>query len=127
MNHEPQETVTGDSVKGRRLRVAKGRRPWFFKNPESDQLVAMVVALASELATLRDRVDAHERLMEKEKEFSKKAVDAFEPSEAVAQERDEWHADYLNRIFRILQSEIDDVAKLAGEKEYRDVVKSVTR
>ena len=37
--------------------AAKGRRPQFLDDPDSDRLLAMIMALTGELAVLRERLD----------------------------------------------------------------------
>lgn len=43
-------------------RTARGRRPYFFDDPNVDKLLAMIMALAGEVSVLRERLDTHERL-----------------------------------------------------------------
>jgi len=42
---------------------AKGKRPFYFDNPESDKLLAIVMALAGEVSVLRECLDTLERLV----------------------------------------------------------------
>jgi hypothetical protein len=69
-----------------RIKTAKGQRPYFFDDPNIDKLLAMFMALVSEVAVLRERLDTHERLDE---------------------ERAEWRAAYVARVMRILTVELD--------------------
>lgn len=38
-------------------RKAKGKRPYYFANPDVDRLLSMVMALTGELSVTRDRLD----------------------------------------------------------------------
>ena len=43
-------------------RTARGRRPYFFDDPNIDKLLAMIMALAGEVSVLPERLDTHEML-----------------------------------------------------------------
>ena len=43
-------------------RKAKGKRPVYFNDPECDKLLAIVMAVAGELAAVRERLDTLERI-----------------------------------------------------------------
>ena len=43
---------------------AKGERPRYFEDPAIDKVLSITLALAGEVAVLRDRVDTIERLSE---------------------------------------------------------------
>jgi len=92
-----------------RIRSAAGHRPFFFAEPNLDKLVAMLMALVSEVAVLRERLDTHERLAESEAWASAKSVEAFQPSEAVDTERAEWREAYVGRIMRIITDELEQL------------------
>ncbi len=58
----------------------------FFKDPALDRALAMIMALAAELAVTKDRLRALEVLLEKAGTISAGALDAYrpEPAEAAA-------------------------------------------
>ena len=91
------------------LRTAKGKRPQYFSDPALDKLLAIVVSLISEVSVVRDRLDTVELLIEKGKLFSRDDIETFEPSEEERTARDERRAEYLDRVFRIIQSELDEM------------------
>lgn len=91
------------------LRTAKGKRPQYFSDPAIDKLLAIVVSLISEVSVLRDRLDTVELLIEKKKLFSRNDIETFDlPAEERAA-RDERRTEYLERVFRIIQSELDEM------------------
>lgn len=57
----------------------------FFKDPAIDRLLAMVMALAAELHTTKDRLATLEMLLEKTKTLTPGALDMFTPSAADAE------------------------------------------
>lgn len=90
-----------------RIRTAKGQRPYFFPDPNLDKLVAMLLALVSEVAVLRERLDTHERLAESETWASGARVEDFEAADDVDAERAEWREAYVGRIMRIITDELE--------------------
>lgn len=88
----------------------KGKRPFFLKDPDVERVLAVTMALAQELAVMRERLDTVERLL-KSKGISQADIDNYTPSKADAEERGAWTQEYLARIFRIYQQEIEGLEK----------------
>ena len=86
---------------------AKGKRPNFLDDPAIERVLSITLAVAGELAVTRERLDTVERLLAKDDLLSQAAIDAYEPSEQEAQQRAMWHQEYLARIFRIVQQELE--------------------
>ena len=95
-------------------RPALGRRPAFSGDPQVDRLVSMVMALATEVSVMRDRIDTIERLAERAGAFTRADVDGFAVDEAVFAEREKRRADYLDRVLWIMREELDRVAEGRG-------------
>ncbi len=87
-----------------RQRVAKGRRPFFLDSPESDKLLAMIVALAGEVSVVKERLDTHERLAAQGKVATAEEIENYAPPEDVEDERETWRAAMLERVFRIISA-----------------------
>ena len=64
-------------------RKAKGQRPTFFDDPDTDKLVSMLMGLAGEVSVMRDRMDTIERLLGQKGLLTQSDIDNFEPSEDV--------------------------------------------
>jgi hypothetical protein len=94
------------------MTIAKGKRPIYFENPETDKLLAMVLALAEEVSVLRDRLDTIERLTQAKGLLAQAEIDAYQPDPQAAAERDQQRAAYIARILRIVQA---DKAAIASE------------
>jgi len=90
-------------------RTAKGKRPQYFSDPAIDKLLAIVVTLVGEVSVLRDRLDSVERLIERNSVFSQKDLDEFEPTEEEVQARNLVRQQYLDRVFRVIQYELDEM------------------
>lgn len=89
---------------------AKGKRPWFFDNREAERVMAMTLAVASELAVTRERLDTVERLLEAHGLLKREKIDAFKPEPAVAKERDDWRHAYIARVLRIVNQELEAIS-----------------
>ena len=85
---------------------AKGARPYFFDDPAVERVLSITMAVATEVAVLRERMDTIERLMETGIPVTKAAIDAYKPTDDAGRERQEWHAAYVARILRIVQQEL---------------------
>lgn len=90
-------------------RRAKGKRPQFLDDPAVERVLAITVAVATELAVLRERVDTIERLLENNGSLSRRDIEQFRDPGAHA-ERAQWQKEYVARIFRILQQDSEALA-----------------
>ncbi len=87
----------------------------FFADPNVDRLLSMVVALASEVAVLHDRVDTHEQLAAQGTLPTAEQVEAFEASPELAAERERWRTRYLRRVMAKLSEEMTPYISRAEE------------
>ena len=105
----------------------KGKRPYFLENTDAERIMAITMAVAQELAVMRERLDTVERLLES-KGISQDDIETFVPTAEQADERGAWTQEYLARILRIYQQEIEaldqpsepsseDVAEELGQKD----------
>ena len=86
---------------------AKGKRPYFFRDPDVERVLSIVMAVAGEFAVLRQRLDTIEALLEARGGITKADIENFEPTPAQQAERGRWTQEYLARILRIVQQEIE--------------------
>lgn len=85
---------------------AKGERPYFFDDPAVERVLSVTMAVAAEVAVMRERMDTIERLLESGQGVTKANIEAFKPDDNAARERQEWHAAYVARILRIIHQEL---------------------
>lgn len=111
----------------RRRRVAKGRRPFFFSNSETDKLLAVIAALTGELAVVRQRLDTHERIAAQRGLFSKADIETYEPDLETTDERAMWRQEYLQRVFRILEMEHTQPDISQAERAYVEMIETFAR
>jgi hypothetical protein len=83
----------------------RGKRPWFLEDRDAERLMTIVMAVAQELAIVRERMDTIERLLEKNDVVTRADIERFAPTKAQAAERGAWTQEYLARILRVLQQE----------------------
>ena len=105
---------------------AKGTRPQYFADPAIDKVLSITMALAGEVAVMRDRMDSMERLLEQGQPLSRAAIDAFLPDAKVRAERDAWREEFLGNVLRIVHQEREELAKSAEASDsYDDAIKLV--
>jgi hypothetical protein len=107
------EKVSTDGIDDVRMAgdKSKGGRPYFLEDPAVERVLNITMAVATEVAVLRERLDTIERLLEKGGIFSSADIDAYRPDEEAEAARQQWHARYAARILRMVQQELDAVAK----------------
>lgn len=84
---------------------AKGKRPVYLGDPQTDKLLGIVMALMGEVSVLRERLDTIERIAEAKGSISISEIEAYEPDEQVARERKQWREEYIGRVLRVLQED----------------------
>jgi len=106
----------------KRQRTAKGRRPFFLNNPESDKLLAIITALVGEVAVIRDRLDTHERLASKGIVATPENIEAYNIDEEAEDQRELYRIEMLDRVFRIISPDFDKSVYDKKDSEYQELV-----
>jgi hypothetical protein len=88
-------------------RTAKGERPQFSRDPEVDRVMAIAMAIASEVAVLRERLDTFETLAAERGVVSAADIERFVPTAEHEKRREQWRHDFLDRVLYILRAEAD--------------------
>jgi len=92
---------------------AKGKRPYYFDNPDVDRVMSITMAIAGELAVSRERIDTLERVLESKGLLDPQDIDNFSPSSEQAEQRGLWQQEFIARILRVVQQEREAVQELA--------------
>ncbi len=88
----------------------KGARPYFFDDPAVERVLNITMAIGMELAVMRERMDSMERLLEEKGVMTNEEIDNYiPPNKAIADERQQWHSEYISRILRIIQQEMEQI------------------
>ncbi len=77
-------------------------RPAYFTHGDLDRVMSILLALISEVAAIRDRIDTHERLAGNGAE-----VEAYQPDEQAGDEREAWRSTYIRRLFRVITEDVE--------------------
>ncbi|MFT3754375.1 MAG: hypothetical protein QM769_00260 [Pseudoxanthomonas sp.] len=97
-------TINSIALAGAR---AKGKRPYFFKDPDVERVLGIVMALAMENAVTHQRLDALERLIESKGLLRREELDQFQPDRDAEAQRTQWMKEYIARVLRIVQQETE--------------------
>ncbi len=115
------ESPAGDRASGgRRPRPRKAAGPArqnYFDHGDVDRVMAVLLALTSEVAAIRERLDTHERLAARAIAPAPDAVEAFEPDEAAEADREIWRDAYIRRLFRVITEDVEALERRAGPIE----------
>ncbi len=104
--------------KSPRPRKAVGpERPRYFDSSDIDRVMAILLALVSEVAAIRERIDTHERLGEQGTLPTGGTVDGYLPDDTVEDSREIWRDAFIKRIFRVIT---EDVESLRNDAPQRD-------
>lgn len=101
---------------------ARGERPRYFEDPAVDKILSIALALAGEVAVLRDRLDTVERLAADGKPLSPEAVDAYQPSVETRAVRDQWRDQFLDVVLRAVHQEREELERNAEQAPYSDAL-----
>ena len=96
-------------------RSVKGRRPQFFDNVEIDRLHGMMMAMATEMAVLYQRIDTMERVAAEKGVILREDLERHVADAATESERELWRQKFLDRLFYLYREELDD--RMARENE----------
>ena len=88
---------------------ARGKRPVFTVDAAVDDVIAMLLALTQEVAVLRERCDTAERLVQAGV-LGATAIEDFQPDAAAGEAREQWRADYLDRVLWIMRARAEETA-----------------
>lgn len=96
---------------------AKGKRPYFFRDPDVERVLSIAMAIAMEHAVTRQRLDALERLVESKGLLSRAELDAYAPGPDAEAERTRWMKEYIARVLRIVQQETEAAERVARDRK----------
>jgi hypothetical protein len=99
-----------------RPRKAQGPdRPVYFNQSDVDRVMSVVLALASEVAALRERLDTHERVADAGAAPAHARVEAYLPDQAALADRDAWREAYIRRLFRVFSEDVEALRAQPGD------------
>jgi|GEM_PF-201572 len=93
---------------------AHGKRPQFLDDPATERVLSIAMAIAGELSVARERIDTLERLLEEHGVFKRSAIEAYVPDAAAQAERNAWGREYIARILRIIDQDVQALSSVDG-------------
>lgn len=104
---------------------SKGARPYFFESKETERVMNIAMAIATEVAVVRERMDTIERLLEAKGILTQNEIEQFVPTDEQAEERQLWHTKYSARILRIIQQELDAIAHPENNMDMQQIADEI--
>ena len=104
---------------------AKGERPRYFADPAIEKVLSITLALAGEVAVLRDRLDTVERISAAGETVTPEAVDAYKPDADVRAARDAMRDSFLDIVLRAVLQEREDLERKIGRASYEEAIRTV--
>ncbi len=96
-------------------RTAKGPSPQFFPGePAAEQLLSMVLALATELSVIRERLDTAEQLAASRGLDLRAEIENYQPTLGDRERREAWRVQFLQRLLRGVTDEVPASSAPAG-------------
>lgn len=93
------------------IRHARGKRPEFYETPGLDHAMSMIMVLAGEIATLRDRLDSAERVAKASGLDLAAEIETLELDQAALEEREERRQDFLRRLYYLQLKDADEATQ----------------
>lgn len=100
-------------------RSIKGRRPQFFADPQVDRLHGMIMAMATEMAVLYERIDGMERVAAAKGVMLREELAGYRPDAEAQAEREAWRQRFLERLFYLHREELDDRLAQENDAQYQ--------
>jgi len=110
--------MTAQGDQGARPRKAAGPdRPVYFNQGDIDRVMAILLALVSEVASMRDRIDTHERVAAAGSLPTPDLIESYAPDASVNAARDAWRDAYISRLFRVITEDVEVLQPKGGKVE----------
>jgi polyhydroxyalkanoate synthesis regulator phasin len=106
---------------------SKGKRPYFFDDPAVERVLAITMAVAGELAVTHERLDTIERLLQQKGVLQREDIERYTPDDNAAEERQRWHAEYIARVLRIVQQELEALQNPETDRPLEEIAEELGR
>jgi len=83
-----------------------------------------VIQYLKELAVVRERMDSLERILEEKGIMTREEIESYVPKDKdIATQRQQWHSEYISRILRIIQQEMEAIKN--PDKSLHDIADDI--
>lgn len=106
-------------------RHSRGKRPQFYETPEMDQVMSMLMVLASEVSVLADHIDGIERVAASQGLDLKAGLEALELDDEALAQRESRRQDLMRRLFYLLHKEAAEVEQADNQQRYEDTIRDI--
>lgn len=106
-------------------RFSKGKRPQFFPVEGMDEAMSMIMTLASEITTMRDRMETMELLLAECGVLDSAKIDGFQPDSGVLASRDQRRQELLERMYYLNLKRAHEQAGSETEEGYFDALSKI--
>lgn len=108
-------------------KTVRGKRPQMFEERGVDYVMAIALALAEEVSSLRDRLDLVERVADSKGLIIADEIESFELSESALTNREERRQAYLDRLFAVYQQEKSEIGVIASDEHYKKILDEIAQ
>lgn len=109
------------------IKDAKGKRPHFYESPGLDQAMSMIMVLASELATLRDRQDSAERVAKAHGIDLAAGIETLDLDQDALEEREARRQGFLDRLFYLARKDAAEAGRAETTEGYNATIHDIAQ
>lgn len=109
------------------IKDAKGKRPHFYEAPGLDQAMSMIMVLASELSTLRDRLDSAERVAKTHGIDLAAGIETLDLDQEALEEREAHRQGFLDRLFYLARKDASEAGKVETTEGYNATIHDIAQ
>lgn len=107
------------------VRDAKGKRPGFYETPALDQMMSMIMVLASEVSVLADHIDSIERVAAANGLDLVGGIAKLSLDQAALEAREARRQAMLDRLFYLMRKEAAEAARQESPEAYAAVIEEI--
>jgi hypothetical protein len=111
---------------GKPKRTVRGRRPQFHDDAAIDKLHGMIMAMATEMSVLYERLDTMERVAAGKGVMLQTELENYTPDAEAAGAREAWRQKFLERLFYLYREEVDDRLSKDSDASYAAFLKEIS-
>jgi hypothetical protein len=112
---------------GRAGTKAKGKRPQYFDDPAMDRMLSILMAVVGEVSVVKERLDTVERLLDAKGTISRADIEAYEPDRDAAYERGVLVKEYIARVMRGVQQDMEAMAAAKSEPPIQQLIEELAQ